>query len=212
MQDFFVGRWVGEWVGGWVVVFRAACTRASAKFILDRLEKARLNYLLVLEENMRLTSLWNMIGLTTVIYIHFSISIHLGRIENVHILRPVWFGVIDDLNLLYRAVATRLGSFLGRARWLVVAQIESWSASKACLLPQSPRPNKIWPNILSSFSRPAPLLQAGRLNLVLVQLQPLTWTRRSHFFPLCQCPPNIFSSYLAPKNLCLHHAVLVGKV
>ena len=42
---------------GWVVVFRAACTRASAKFILDRLEKARLNYLLVLEENMRLTSL-----------------------------------------------------------------------------------------------------------------------------------------------------------
>ena len=53
-----------------------------------------------------------MIGLP-VIYIHFSISIHLGRIENVHILRPVWFGVIDDLNLLYRAVATRLGSFLG---------------------------------------------------------------------------------------------------
>lgn len=83
-----------------------------------------------------------MIGLTTVIYIHFSISIHLGRIENVHILRPVWFGVIDDLNLLYRAVATRLGSFLGRARSLA-AQIESWSASKACLLPQSPRPNKI---------------------------------------------------------------------
>ena len=78
-----------------------------------------------------------MIGLTTVIYIHFSISIHLGRIENVHILRPVWFGVIDDLNLLYRAVATRLGSFLGTARSpaVVVAQIESWSASKACLLP-----------------------------------------------------------------------------
>ena len=43
-------------LGGWVVVFRTACTQAPAKFIMDRHEKARLNYLLV-EENMRLTSL-----------------------------------------------------------------------------------------------------------------------------------------------------------
>ena len=43
MQEFFSDGNQGGWV---VVVFRAACTQAPAKFIMDRHEKARLNYLL----------------------------------------------------------------------------------------------------------------------------------------------------------------------
>ena len=67
-------------------------------------EKPALNYLPMVEENMRLTGLWNMIGFP-VIYIHFSISIHLVAIENVHIQATSGWAMMDWVNLLYRAVA-----------------------------------------------------------------------------------------------------------
>ena len=70
MQEFFSDGNQGGWVGGWWYSGLHA-PGPPAKFIMDRHEKARLNYLLV-EENMRLTSLWNMIGLTSDLYSLFN--------------------------------------------------------------------------------------------------------------------------------------------
>ena len=55
------------------------------------------------------------------------------------LLRPVWFGMIDDLNLLYRAVAKQQAGGPGQLSSSLAAQIESRSASK----PVSPPTHQI---------------------------------------------------------------------